>query len=538
MKQLYLPLLVLCMACTTPKEKATTATDNTLGTLEHAFPVSELSKANFEQGLLLLHSFEYQDARTYFKQAIEDDPEEMMAYWGEAMSHYRALWGLQDVPAGRAVMAKVGETKAERLARMNEGIERDFWEGLEYLYGEGELAERNQAFADHMAALYEKYPKNQEVAAFYSLGLMWSVPLGRDEAVFEKSAQVAAGILDENPNHPGALHYMIHAYDDPEYAIKALQAANKYAKVAPDAAHALHMPSHIYLAQGMWNEVVASNEASYTASVKRMERLGLDDGARGYHSYAWLYYGRLQQGNFREATRLLEDMLTFAEKVQNTRNKSYLIGMQCRHLVETGSWNLSRPPMVVDYGNLGLGSKARSHFFKGLLAYSKGEQANIQDEVDTLLIHVEAAELIVTEGGIAMCSAGPTRYAPNRTSIMRAEVMANQLLAMKAILEEQNEQAEEYLQKATALETETEYSYGPPDIPYPSFEQYADWLMEQERYQEALVQYEKSLQRAPNRTKALKGKVSALKQMGRKDEVKAVEEILAVFYISPEMASL
>jgi len=259
---IYVLAISLLVSCT-PSKPTTEGTQ--LGDLQHTFPISTEARADFDEGLLLLHSFEYEDAREAFQKAVEADSNELMAHWGLAMTYYKALWGLQDVEAGREVINVVGDTKADRLAKAENQLEQDFWMGVETLYGEGELDERNQAYVDHMAEVYDANPGNQEVAAFYSLGLMWA---GYNEQEYlNRSAEVAAGIIEENPTHPGALHYMIHANDDPVYAQIALNAANKYAKVAPDATHALHMPSHIYVALGMWKEVVSSNTASYQASL-------------------------------------------------------------------------------------------------------------------------------------------------------------------------------------------------------------------------------------------------------------------------------
>lgn len=258
MKIYYLATCLLILACCQPPSNSEQAASH-LGELHYDFSISASAKPHFDEGLLLLHSFEYTDARVAFMQATEADPSELMAWWGVAMSHYKALWGLQDLDAGRGVMEQVGSTKAERLAKAENELERDFWTGVELLFGEGEFYERNKAYSDHMGELYKKYEGNEEVAAFYSLGLMWSEPVGRNQDLMRRSATVAASVLEENPNHPGALHYMIHAYDDPELANLAVLAADKYARVAPDAAHALHMPSHIYLQLGRWNDVVSSN---------------------------------------------------------------------------------------------------------------------------------------------------------------------------------------------------------------------------------------------------------------------------------------
>ena len=499
------------------KQESPKTSGDSLGNLEHQFNISDDARPGFEKGMLLLHSFEYDDAREAFQEALVADDTEVMAYWGEAMTHYRALWRLQDVEAGRAVISKLGTSKADRLARIEDGLERDFWLGVELLFGEGELIERNQDYAEHMAQLYKKYPDNQEVAAFYALGLMWTVPLGRDAEVFDRSAQVVAGILQENPNHPGALHYMIHAYDDPEYAQLAIKAANLYSKVAPDATHALHMPSHIYLALGMWDDVVASNEASYQASLNRLERKGLGDEARGYHSYFWLQYGYLQQERYQDAHRLLKDMVTYTQKAPTRQVRGYWISMQNAYLTDAGGWSQDIEPMVVGRYDLGLISQAGHRFFQGKMAHLNGDQATISVHMDSLDQEIAAAELLVTSDGITLCSAGVTRYAPNRTDIQRAKVMWHQLDALRAELTDDSQAVEHALAEATTIEAATGYSFGPPDVPYPSFEHFGYWLLQQGRPAEALEQFNTSLERMPNRTLALRGKQQALEALGKNE---------------------
>lgn len=516
-------LFAACYSCNSPQPVTQEAY---LGNLQHEFPISEAARPDFDQGLLLLHSFEYDDARDAFQQAIEADASELMAYWGEVMTYYKALWKLQDVDAGRAVMKKLGTSKEARLAKAENELERDFWTGVELLYGEGELMERNNAYEEHMARLYRKYPGNQEVAAFYALGLMWSVPLGRDAEVFDKSAQVAAGILEENPNHPGALHYMIHAYDDPEYAQLAIEAANLYSKVAPDATHALHMPSHIYLALGMWSDVVASNEASYQASVNRLNRKGLGDESRGYHSYSWLHYGYLQQQRKQDAHRLLKDMVHYTRKAPTIQARGYWISMQNAYLTDAHEWSDDIEPLVVTRMDLGLISQAGHRFFQGRMGYHAGDSETISLQMDSLNQEIAAAELLVTSDGITLCSAGTTRYAPNRTDIDRSTVMWHQLNAYKAMLSHDSQTVESALVEATNLEAATGYSFGPPDIPYPSFEQYGYWLLAQNRPEEALEQFNVSLERMPRRTNALRGKLQALEAMGLKAEALEVNQTL------------
>lgn len=534
MKNLFtcLGLCLLLAACHSPGKEESS---NNLGELQHEFDIDGPAREAFDRGLLLLHSFEYEDAREAFQEAREAAPDEMMACWGEAMTHYRALWGLQDVEAGRKVMEQAGPTEEERLARANGALEKGFWQGLEILYGEGEFHDRNRAYAEHMALLHDEYPENQEIAAFYALGLMWSNTISRDDELYNLSARVAEGILEENPNHPGALHYMIHAYDDPDYAERAERAADLYAEVAPDATHALHMPSHIYVALGMWNEVVVSNEDSYAASVNRMEKKGLDDAARGYHSYAWLHYGYLQQGRFTDAARLLHDMYTFTESADTDGARYYLIMMQNHYLSETGSLPDDRV-MDVNYTSLDLGSKAGMHFLKARIAVKSKDAARIDAETDTLETYIAAAELVVTDDGVSLCSVGPTRYAPNKDDILRAKVVAEQMKAMKASVENNREREEYHLSRAVALQDELGPPIGPPAIYTPAYEHYGYWLLDHDRPEEALKLFDRGLRKMPNRRMALEGKQQALRALGQDREAEEIEKLLLTFVRPDEIS--
>ena len=519
----FIFLSVLTFSC---QQKEETTEAYTLGDINYQFPVSEDAKSDFSKGLLLLHSFEYDDAKEAFLAAQSDDKNEVMAYWGEAMCNYKALWGLQDVPAGKVVMEKLGATKEERLAKAEEGLEREFWESIEILYGEGELKERNEKYTAHMESLYAKYPKDLEVAAFYSLSLMWADYNNQDN--LKKAAEVAAGIIKESPTHPGALHYMIHSNDDPAYAQLAKNAADEYAKVAPDAAHALHMPSHIYVALGMWNEVVSSNVDSYGASLNRMEQKELDGKARGYHSMAWLHYGYLQQGNYEKAENLLREMISYYQ--DSTASDDYTIMMQNEQRIESGAWPDGLKPIDVDYSRLGLSAKSQKHFFNSLLAYDKKDAAGIEKEIEGLQAQLAVATLLVSDDGIVLCSAGPTRFAPTKGGITKTTAVIHQMKALVAMLNNDDQAIEKELKEATALEASGGYDSGPPFIAYPTFEQYGDWLLTKNRPADALVQYDISLKNRTNRAKALQGKIKALNMLDRNEEASEVQKILDLFW--------
>ena len=497
-----------------------------LGKLEHSFTLNKATQEKFEEGLLLLHNFEYDDALTAFEEATALDSTEVLTHWGEAMCHYKALWRLQNTEKGRAILSRLGSTKEERLASINDPIEKAMWELVEIMYGEGEFEERNKKITAHLASLHEQYPQHQEIAAFYALSLIWSTEeYGNGSKDLRLAASIADNIIKVNPLHPGALHYKIHALDGPTSAKDAHAAANAYAKVAADAAHALHMPSHIYLALGEWEGVVNSNQDSYNASVARMKNLELGDGARGYHSFAWLHYGLLQQGRYTEAEQVLKDMLTYVPKDPTKGARGYLLGMQSRQLAESGAVSagiLMDTDIKVD--DIGLMAKSVRSFLRAQLAYQNKDTKTMNDETKWLSKQISIASQQVEGDGIAMCAAGTSRYAPTENAINSAKVVIAQINGMRALTEGKDDQFQAHMKEAVALEDQTNYPTGPPRITKPSFEQYGEWLLAKGNYTEAIEQFDKALQRMPRRSKALIGKMTALKALGKKDEAELVQK--------------
>lgn len=499
---------------------------SSLGEIHFQASGNEDAQPHFQQGLLLLHSFEYDDAKKAFVRAQEADPDMAMAFWGEAMTYNHPLWRQQELEAGQEALKKLAETPEARQAKAGSDLEADLLAAAEILYGNGEKTVRDSAYAAEMEALHTKYPDNHEVAAFYALSLLGAVPVGRDDEVYGLGAQIAKSILKENPNHPGALHYLIHAYDDPQHAAMAIQAANSYAQVAPDAAHALHMPSHIYVAMGMWNEVVSSNIASYQASVNRMERLGLDNDARSYHAFAWLLYGHLQKGQMEAATDIMRKMVQYTEELPSKPARSYLNSMKGNFLVETGDWEGEFADIPVAVEDLNIVIQASQQLVEGIKAFRQKDKEHLESLIKDLEDRRQTASLQISDRGTPLCSAGNTRNKANRLDIDQARVMELELRALYARLLNKPEMAEQLFQEATTLEQQLDYSYGPPDIAYPSFELYGEWLLENGQAEAAMVQFDRSLERGPRRVKALQGKLSAAKQLKEENLVKELENTL------------
>lgn len=512
-------LIVILFVASCSQKASESSEEAQLGTIEMQVSGAEEAKPYFEQGLLLLHSFEYPDSREAFRQAQEIDDNFAMAYWGEAMSYNLALWRSQNYEKGKAALKGLGETKEVRMNKAESELEKDFIESVEILYGDGSKFERDQAYKDHLAKMYEKYPNNNEVAAFYALSLLGSVEVGRDDEVYGKSAVIAEGILKENPNHPGALHYLIHSYDDPYHAYKAIQAADSYSQVAPDASHALHMPSHIYVAIGMWDEVVASNIDSYNASVNRMLAKELDNDARSYHALHWLLYGYLQKDNQEEPQKIVSNMETYMKELPSRRARSYMVSIKGAFLVERNAWGGEFADIDVDCSDMNITIRGMDYFIDGRNAYERGEKESLETTIAKLEKERKEAEIKAFNDGVPVCSVGG--YAadnPNKLDVDKAYIMEMELKALNALMEDNSEEAEEWMKKASLLEESISYSYGPPDVLKPTHEMYGEWLLEQNRYEEALSMFEKSLERAPKRRLSLEGKLNAAENLG-KDEI-------------------
>ncbi len=273
-----------------------------LGTVSFPNSGAPAAQQDFVRGVGWLHSFGYEEAIEAFRAAQKIDPQFALAYWGEAMCFNQPLWFHEDVAAGRAALAKLGATPQVRLAKAATPREQQYLTAIEALYGPGDKAMRDKAYVDAMSALAAKYPQDDEAQAFYALALLAVMPRG-DHALplRQKAGAIAEGIYARNPKHPGAAHYILHAYDHATLAAKALPAARTYAQIAPAASHALHMPSHAFVQLGYWDDAAASDQASWDASVAWVARKGVSPVLRDFHSLTWLHYEWTQQGRFGKA---------------------------------------------------------------------------------------------------------------------------------------------------------------------------------------------------------------------------------------------
>src|SRR5438105_4302453 len=279
-----------------------------LGTVHFPVSCSSAVQKPFERGVALLHSFWYEEAQKQFEDVSRQDPQCAMAYWGIAMSRWHELWNQPDAGTIKAVNETL--SKASELKPATDR-ERDYLAAIATFYrdsGKLDHEKRAAAYSKAMENMYTKYPDDREAAAFYALSLLASEP--DDDTTFaarKKAAEVLEKLFAIEPNHPGIAHYLIHSYDKPHLAQLGLPAARNYAKIAPAAPHALHMPSHIFARLGLWQDDINSNLASIVATRKTA---AMHMGGEGHqvHAMDFLVYAYLQSGREAEAQRVIEEV--------------------------------------------------------------------------------------------------------------------------------------------------------------------------------------------------------------------------------------
>ena len=227
-----------------------------------------------------------------------------MAFWGEAITYSHLLWGEDDADAARRALGRLGDSRDARLAKAGTARERAFGEAIEALFVDGTLPVRVRGFSDAMRVVALAYPNDLDATSFAALASMFTAYVGDLTPVERQAARDAAidfaqRVFTANPNHPGGAHYLIHACDDPASAARGLEAARRYAQIAPEAEHALHMPSHIFVQLGLWPDTVASNVRSWAASQKEVAALKQTNADLSFHALLFQQYAELQLGQYR-----------------------------------------------------------------------------------------------------------------------------------------------------------------------------------------------------------------------------------------------
>ena len=275
-----------------------------LGSLSFPNSGAPAAQHDFLRGVLLLHSFEYGYAAEAFLKAQEIDPDFAMAYWGEAMTYTHPVWSQKDAAAASEALARYAPTPEARAAKAPTDRERAYLAAVDVLYGHGEKAALDTLYSVEMGKLASAYPDDLEAQTFYALSLLGLSQGNRDVPTYIEAGAIALAAFQQNPDHPGGAHYTIHSFDDPTHAILAMEAARAYGPIAPEAAHAQHMTTHIFLARGLWDDVVEANIRADAVTDRNLAARNLPPTFCGHYN-EWLMYGYQQQGRYADADALL-----------------------------------------------------------------------------------------------------------------------------------------------------------------------------------------------------------------------------------------
>ena len=500
-------LLALSLLISTFSNIATSAELDRVGTFDFPTSGSSAAQAHFELGVGYLHSFGMTQAQQEFRAAQEIDPDFAMAYWGEAFTYQHPFFGQKSDGPGEALM-KLGASSEARLAKAPTEREKGFLLAAEaYALTLGGMPERRTAWMQAMADLYEKYPDDDEVKAFYAVSMLaGATASGADrERINMKAGALALELFKKNEHHPGAAHYVIHAFDDPLHAPIALEAANRYASIAPAVSHARHMPTHIFIQHGMWNEVSAWNHSAFQAGLdlwKPGDRVGDLN-----HSSDWGQYGDLQLGDLGESN---EWIAKAREVVKNNpgdkRSTGTVETMLARHIIESKNWqtgdfaeDLSATELLalgLSAANLGDLKLANQTVVK--LRELKDENPN---SIQNQLVYLEVAALTL-----------------HKESISSAMVDVSK-----------RQQAITLMQEAIALKETQRPPNGAPTPLKPVHELTAEMMLEMGMAEDAAAMFEVSLQRLKNRPWSLLGAARSYDKMNNTQ--KAAENYQALLAV-------
>ena len=477
-----------------------------------AFPTSTRSaeaQAAFLRGLLLLHVFEYTSAAEQFRRAEELDPAFAMAFWGEAMTANHPVWNQVDVPAGQAVLRRFAPTSEARRARISDVRERAFVSALELLYdGSGTKRERDTRYRAAMQHIAEGYPADDEAQLFYSLALLGQSEGVRDVPVYLQAAAIARAAFERNPQHPGAAHYWIHGMDDPAHARAALPAARALSVIAPTAGHAQHMCSHIFMALGMWDDVVQANVEAIRVGNQHDQAAGFPAYNCGHYA-EWLEYGYFQQGRLHEAQQIVNacrqtdtdatawvaahpGRVPFGAKDAarvHRRLLSAFADMQNMAVIESQDWKSAEEPAST-LSALPPYSAAWCEFASGFAAAQSGHLGRATAALQSM--QTKAAEFQAT----------PEADAQDAQALAVAAGTLSGLIQVKS---GRGEAGEVEIRHSYETYRAMAFAFGPPVTIKPPEEVLGEILLAKGDAASARLSFEQALQRAPGRAQSLLG---------------------------------
>jgi len=488
-----------------------------LGTVQFPITCNAAVQARFTRGVALLHSFAYDESAKEFQQVLAADPHCAMAHWGIAMSYYHQLWE----PSLDAAREENG--KAEMAAAVSLGSqsprETALISTLNILYANPNhqsLHDRMLAYERDMSQVAARNPDDVESQIFYALALLSTAPpTDRTHANQKKGAAILEPLYLKYPQHPGLVHYLIHAYDNSEMASRGINLAREYSQIAPSAPHALHMPSHIFTRSGMWNDSVQSNLAARKAAREH------HDIGEELHAMDYLTYAYLQLGNNDQAAAVISDLHQLTALPSQQFKVGYAAtAMPVRFAVERKDWRAASAIQTVEGASpqvAAISVWARAIGFARADNPASVELASAQlgsaQLVTAQLVRakLEAQQLVDLERQLR---AAGNQYWADQVAIQLAE--ANGWIALAS---GDSLAARHFLTTAADLEDSIEKLPLTPGPIVPAREQLGELLLQTRQPAEALAQFERSLQESPGRRNALQGALQASQQANLPEKV-------------------
>jgi hypothetical protein len=477
--------------------------------------------------VLALHSFLYDQAHESFAAALIADPKCAMASWGDAMAYDHAIWNERDLAKGRLALAHaLGEESISAK-------ERAFLSTARSLYASDSLKDAHTAWLAAAATMHAAYPDDDEVVLQHALALI--AVYGYDGAHVREQMEAGAmalNVLKRRPEHPGAAHYVIHAFDNPAHAILALPAAETYARIAPLAFHAQHMPSHIFVQLGMWRDVVSPNERAYAASVTWEKAHGHTPSKYDWHSYSWIVAALLELGQPARARKLVDDAaaLLLSAKDDSGALRGTYVAMVSEYVAETGRWSeVDALVAPVFARSLGEGPEVGGAVACAMHAPGAGGEVRapyvLWARFDADVLRAEAAirsrdEVAVVNRikDLEALRAGMAPWAKMESADSRSEIQASldALLARARFAARPSLDAEKKV--ILALEHLEHFQHpefsGGPVFGQTTRELLGDALLAAGKGKEAFAEFERDLSDHPNRALALLGAARAAKVAG------------------------
>ncbi len=448
------------------------------------------------RGVLLLHSFEYDDAAAAFRAAQAADASFALAYWGEGLTHYRPVWGRENLRDGRSALEKVPDGAAVTPR------EQAYLDAAKIVFGEGERDERWRRYSEAMGRLSRDHPQDIEAASLYAVSKFGVTSGNRDHKTYMQIASIGQEVFRKNPEHPGALHYLIHAFDDPVHAPLGLPYARLYSKVASAAPHAQHMPSHIFLALGMWDECISSNIDSWNSSEDRVKRMRLGSDDRGYHALWWMQYAYLQKGRLDKAQENLAIIEQDAAGSGTRHARNHHAYLRAHFLVDGEQWAADVRP--VDDDGLSAKSWGANALVEGIRSLKTGDASGAREWAAKLRAKADA------DG-------------EDEPSLSIAALELDGLLQLE---DGKADEAVKILREAVQIEERTPFGYGPPLPPKPALELLGETLLAIDRPKQALKAFRMSLERTPRRAVSLMGLRKAATAAGDEESARRAKSEL------------